>query len=62
MVAMTALRGMCEKIGFSNPQTLLQSGNLVFQCTDLEGEALEQRLDEQPSDPPSLSVDHQDAG
>ena len=45
MVAMAALRGLCEKIGFENPQTLLQSGNLVFQCADLEGEALEQRLE-----------------
>lgn len=45
MVAMAALRGLCEKIGFVNPQTLLQSGNLVFQCVDLEGEALEQRLE-----------------
>ncbi len=45
MVAMAALRAMCGKIGLANPQTLLQSGNLVFQCSDLEGEALEQRLE-----------------
>ena len=47
MVAMAALRGLCEKIGFVNPQTLLQSGNLVFQCANLEGEALEQRLEQE---------------
>jgi uncharacterized protein (DUF1697 family) len=45
MVAMAALRGMCEKAGFDNPQTLLQSGNLVVECADLEGVALEQRLE-----------------
>ena len=45
MVAMAALRGLCEKLGFDNPQTLLQSGNLVFQCADLDGEALEQQLE-----------------
>jgi uncharacterized protein (DUF1697 family) len=45
MVAMAALRGLCEKLGFENAQTLLQSGNLVFQCADREGEALEQQLE-----------------
>jgi uncharacterized protein (DUF1697 family) len=28
---MQALRAMCESAGFSNPRTLLQSGNVVFQ-------------------------------
>jgi uncharacterized protein (DUF1697 family) len=45
MVAMAALRGLCEKLGFEHPQTLLQSGNLVFRCTEPKGEALEERLE-----------------
>jgi uncharacterized protein (DUF1697 family) len=45
MVAMAALRSLCDKLGFDNPQTLLQSGILVFRCTALKSEALEQRLE-----------------
>jgi uncharacterized protein (DUF1697 family) len=45
MIAMAALRGLCEQVGFANPKTLLQSGNLVFRCADLDGDALEQRLE-----------------
>ena len=31
MIAMADLRGACEKLGFKNPRTLLQSGNLVIE-------------------------------
>ena len=32
-LAMSDLRSLAEKIGFENPQTLLQSGNLVFRAS-----------------------------
>ena len=45
MVAMAELRALCGKLGFGNPQTLLQSGNLVFQCADSTAETLEAQLE-----------------
>ena len=45
MVAMAELRTLCGKLGFANPQTLLQSGNLVIQCDDIKPDALEAQLE-----------------
>ena len=44
-VAMTDLRSLPESLGFTDGQTLLQSGNLVFRGGTLTGTALERRLE-----------------
>ncbi len=44
-VAMSDLRAWLEDLGFSNPRTLLQSGNAVFEGDAEEPERLEARLE-----------------
>ena len=44
-VAMADLRAMALELGLAEPQTLLQSGNLVFR-SDAAAEALERKLEE----------------
>ncbi len=44
MVAMSDLRECVSALGFEDPCTLLQSGNLVFRSPKLTGEALERAL------------------
>ncbi len=44
MVAMSDLRECVSSLGFEDPCTLLQSGNLVFRSPKLTGEALERAL------------------
>ncbi len=45
MVAMSDLRDLATALGFGQPRTLLQSGNLVFASDRLTGEPLERRLE-----------------
>lgn len=44
-VAMAELRAMVEKLGFENPKTLLQSGNLVFTAKSQPAAKLEKALE-----------------
>ena len=44
-VSMTALREMLDALGFENPRTLLQSGNVVFRSDTSSGEKIEQLLE-----------------
>ena len=39
------LTAFARDLGFTNPRTLLQSGNLVFECADRGDAALEKRLE-----------------
>lgn len=45
MVAMAELRAMCEKLGFEDVATLLQSGNIVFKAGARSGASLEKTLE-----------------
>jgi len=42
---MGELAAFARDLGFTNPRTLLQSGNLVFECHDRGDAAMEQRLE-----------------
>ena len=42
---MADLRVMLADMGFADPRTLLQSGNIVFNCNSRSAAALERRLD-----------------
>jgi uncharacterized protein (DUF1697 family) len=44
-VAMADLRAFLADLGFGEPRTLLQSGNVVFRSDSLTGTELERRLD-----------------
>jgi uncharacterized protein (DUF1697 family) len=44
-VAMADLRKLADGCGFSNARTLLQSGNLVFECSTRDAGALETQLE-----------------
>jgi uncharacterized protein (DUF1697 family) len=43
-VAMSVLKAHLEKLGYANPRTLLQSGNVVFEVNARNAAAVEQRL------------------
>lgn len=45
IVAMADLRSLLSALRFTEPRSLLQTGNLVFGSGDLSGEALEARLE-----------------
>jgi uncharacterized protein (DUF1697 family) len=45
MVGMAELREFLSQLGFQEPRSLLQSGNLIFRGEKLEGSALERRLE-----------------
>lgn len=47
MVAMSALKEMCASIGFASAQTLLHSGNLIFEGKARKAEGLEQLLEKE---------------
>lgn len=47
MIAMADLREMLEKIGFTGAKTLLQSGNVVFNCKSQKCASLELRLEQE---------------
>ena len=42
---MADLRGLLTDMGFADARTLLQSGNIVFNCSSRSAASLEQRLD-----------------
>jgi uncharacterized protein (DUF1697 family) len=44
-IAMSDLRAMLEKLGFGDPKTLLQSGNIIFKSDSRSGASLEQQLE-----------------
>ena len=44
-VAMSDLRDLLSRLGFANPRSLLQSGNLVFDCRSRSAQALERLLE-----------------
>jgi uncharacterized protein (DUF1697 family) len=44
-IAMAALKALAEEIGLSSPETLLQSGNLVFEAGTKSAGALEKLLE-----------------
>ena len=43
-VTMETLRSMCESFGLSNVETFIASGNLIFQSTDPDADALELKI------------------
>lgn len=47
MVKMAELKAMLTELGFEEPQTLLQSGNVVFRTKKTSRDALEKRLREE---------------
>jgi uncharacterized protein (DUF1697 family) len=57
-VAMAKLRQLAVDLGFSNPATLLQSGNLVFKAGRRTGTALERLLEQETAKRLSVSVDY----
>jgi uncharacterized protein (DUF1697 family) len=44
-IAMADLKTMLADLGCANPQSLLQTGNLVFQATELSSDKLEAKLE-----------------
>jgi uncharacterized protein (DUF1697 family) len=44
-IAMSELRDFCTSLGFRDPQSLLNSGNLVFRCDTQSGTDLERHLE-----------------
>jgi uncharacterized protein (DUF1697 family) len=44
-ISMDALRGICERLGFANPRTYLQSGNIVFETGEKSMAALVEKLE-----------------
>lgn len=45
ILGMTDLVAVCRKLEFANPQTYIQSGNVIFECA-LRGEAAGHKLEE----------------
>lgn len=46
-VSMADLRGLLERLGFDQPRSLLQSGNLVFRAAGRKADGLERLLEEE---------------
>jgi uncharacterized protein (DUF1697 family) len=57
MIAMARLRTWLADLGFHDPQTLLQSGNLVFRGSPRSGAALETQLEHKAQARLSLTAD-----
>src|SRR5262245_49131463 len=57
-VAMADLRELCEGLGFSCVQSILQSGNLVFQSNRLTDAALEQLLESETTKRLGVTADY----
>jgi uncharacterized protein (DUF1697 family) len=53
---MAELRALAKDIGLHNPQTVLQSGNLVFQCPSRGAPALEALLEKETAKRLGLAV------
>ena len=58
MVVMAELRELACGLGFTGVRTLLQSGNLVFQCNQLRGAALERRLERETAKELGVDCDY----
>ena len=58
LIAMADLRDHFEKLRFSNAKTLLQSGNVVFQCNRRTCLALERLLEAETKKRLAASVDY----
>jgi uncharacterized protein (DUF1697 family) len=56
-VAMADLRDLLRELGFGDPRSLLQSGNLVFDANKLEGPALERLLEQKAAQRFNLHID-----
>jgi uncharacterized protein (DUF1697 family) len=56
MIAMSDLRDMLESLGFAGARSLLQSGNLIFQSSKRNGNALERLLETATEDRLKMSV------
>ncbi|MGD2035143.1 MAG: DUF1697 domain-containing protein, partial [Bacteroidales bacterium] len=50
LINMADLRAHLEELGFSNVQTYIQSGNIVFTCRNPEKRALEQLIEQKISE------------
>jgi uncharacterized protein (DUF1697 family) len=57
-IAMADLRTLFETLGFSSVQSLLQSGNVVFESEQLKGSALERLLEVETTKRFGLSIDY----
>src|SRR5262245_52873862 len=58
MVAMSDLRKTLDNLGFHEVQSLLQSGNLVFQCDRRAGAALEKLLEAETAKRLNVTCDY----
>jgi uncharacterized protein (DUF1697 family) len=45
IVKMEALRALCSALKFRNPQTYVQSGNVVFETTEADSETVSKKLE-----------------
>jgi uncharacterized protein (DUF1697 family) len=57
-IGMSELRDLLESLGFAGVKSLLQSGNLVFECARLTGAALEQLLESETAARLEVSADY----
>jgi uncharacterized protein (DUF1697 family) len=56
-IAMTDLKSLLADLGYANPQTLLQTGNLIFQSKASSGDKLEAKLEQAAADRFDLQTD-----
>jgi uncharacterized protein (DUF1697 family) len=56
-ISMTDLKAMLADLGFGNPQSLLQTGNLVFQSKEPSSEKLEAKLEKAAAERFGLTSD-----
>src|SRR2546426_6076752 len=56
-VAMADLRRFLADLGFEDPRTLLQTGNLVFRCSRRTGDGLERLLETEAAKRLELQTD-----
>jgi uncharacterized protein (DUF1697 family) len=56
-VAMGDLRALCERLGFTDVRTVVQTGNLVFRTDEQGGPALERRLEKELAEQLGLRSD-----
>lgn len=57
IIAMSDLRALCEDLELTDAQTLLQSGNLIFQSANRSATALERLLETETAKRLSVSAD-----
>lgn len=56
-IAMADLKAMLVDLGYANPQTILQTGNLVFQAKESNAAKLESKLEKEAADRFGLETD-----